>query len=87
MWLELNGNPISPWHDVPLYRNSNNTFVVNFVIEIPRWTAGKIEIKRDELLNPIFHDERIDALQFRENVWLYKAYPFLYGSVTQTQEL
>ncbi|KAF2995507.1 hypothetical protein E8E13_000944 [Curvularia kusanoi] len=86
MWLELNGNPISPWHDVPLYPNANDPSIVNFVVEIPRWTAGKIEIKRDEPLNPIFHDERDDAPRFRENVWPYKAHPFLYGSIPQTWE-
>lgn len=86
MWLELNGDPISPWHDVPLHPTSNDTSVVNFVVEIPRWTAGKIEIKRDEPLNPIFHDERNDAPRFRENVWPYKAHPFLYGSIPQTWE-
>ncbi len=86
MWLELNGNPISPWHDVPLYPNPNDKSVVNFVVEIPRWTAGKIEIKRDEPLNPIFHDEEDNAPRFRENVWPYKAHPFLYGSIPQTWE-
>jgi inorganic pyrophosphatase len=86
MWLELNGNPISPWHDVPLYPNENENSVVNFVVEIPRWTDGKIEIKRDEPLNPIFHDDRDGAPRFTESVWPHKAYPFLYGSIPQTWE-
>ncbi|KAH6625742.1 inorganic pyrophosphatase [Boeremia exigua] len=86
MWLELNGNPISPWHDVPTYPSASDTSVVHFVVEIPRWTAGKVEIKRDEPINPIFHDEMDDAPRFRENVWPYKAHPFLYGSIPQTWE-
>ena len=86
MWLELNGKPISPWHDVPLYPHANDTSIVNFVVEIPRWQDAKIEIKRDEPLNPIFHDDRDGALRFKESVWPYKAYPFLYGSIPQTWE-
>ena len=42
MWLELDGNPISPWHDVPLYPNEKDKAIVNFVVEIPRWTDGKV---------------------------------------------
>lgn len=85
MWLELNGQPISPWHDVPLHPGSDNT-VVNFVVEIPRWQPAKIEIKRTEPLNPIFHDDKNDAPRFKENVWPHKAMPFLYGSIPQTWE-
>lgn len=86
MWLELDGKPISPWHDVPLYPDEKDESIVNFVVEIPRWTDGKIEIKRDEPLNPIFHDEKDGAPRFKESVWPYKAYPFLYGSIPQTWE-
>jgi inorganic pyrophosphatase len=51
VWLERNGDPISFWHDVPLYPDPNNHRIVHFVVEIPRWTNGKIEISRDEPLS------------------------------------
>lgn len=85
MWLELNGQPISPWHDVPIYPGDDKKFV-NFVVEIPRWTDAKIEIKRDEPLNPIFHDEKKGLPRFKESVWPHRAMPFLYGSIAQTWE-
>jgi inorganic pyrophosphatase len=49
--LEKDDCPASFWHDVPLYPTINGTTndqIINFVVEIPRWTDGKIEIKRDE---------------------------------------
>ncbi|KAL3449250.1 inorganic pyrophosphatase [Aspergillus insuetus] len=86
VWLEQNGSPISFWHDVPLYPNETNKQIINFVVEIPRWTDGKIEIKRDEPLNPIFHDDRDGLPRYVESVWPHKSYPFLYGSIPQTWE-
>ncbi|KAH7035869.1 inorganic pyrophosphatase [Microdochium trichocladiopsis] len=56
------------------------------VVEIPRWTDGKIEIKRTEPMNPIFHDDKDDLPRFVESVWPHKSYPFLYGSIPQTWE-
>jgi inorganic pyrophosphatase len=86
IWLELSGNPISFWHDVPLYPEPGKKNIVNFVVEIPRWTDGKIETRRSEPLNPIFHDDKDDAPRFVESVWPHKSYPFLYGSIPQTWE-
>ncbi|KAH7368769.1 inorganic pyrophosphatase [Plectosphaerella cucumerina] len=86
VWLEKDGQPISFWHDVPLYPDESNKRIVNFVVEIPRWEDGKIEIRRQEPLNPIFHDDRNDAPRFVESVWPHKSYPFLYGSIPQTWE-
>ncbi|OQE16333.1 hypothetical protein PENFLA_c028G02188 [Penicillium flavigenum] len=86
VWLEKNGKPISFWHDVPLYLDASNKQIVNFVVEIPRWQDGKIEIKRDEPLNPIFHDDKDGKPRYVESVWPHKSYPFLYGSIPQTWE-
>jgi inorganic pyrophosphatase len=86
VWLEKDGQPISFWHDVPLYPDESNKRIVNFIVEIPRWEDGKIEIRRQEPLNPIFHDDRNDAPRFVESVWPHKSYPFLYGSIPQTWE-
>ncbi|KAL2872487.1 inorganic pyrophosphatase [Aspergillus lucknowensis] len=86
VWLEQNGHPISFWHDVPLYPDECNRQIVNFVVEIPRWEDGKIEIRRQEPLNPIFHDDRNGAPRYVESIFPHKTYPFLYGSIPQTWE-
>lgn len=52
IWLEQNGDPISFWHDIPLYY-SDNSSVVNMYVEIPRWTDAKIETQRNEPLSKI----------------------------------
>lgn len=54
IWLEHKCQPISFWHDVPLYPNASDPSIINVVVEIPRWENGKIEIRRPEPLNPIF---------------------------------
>lgn len=51
MWLEKDGNPISFWHDIPLYPDPEDNSIIHFYTEIPRWTDGKIETKRDEPLS------------------------------------
>ncbi|KAF5006210.1 hypothetical protein FDECE_7369 [Fusarium decemcellulare] len=86
VWLEKDGQPISFWHDIPLYPEKGNKQVVSFIVEIPRWTDGKIETRRDEPLNPIFHDDKKDKPRFVESVWPHKSYPFHYGSIPQTWE-
>ncbi|KAI7161867.1 hypothetical protein KC349_g2533 [Hortaea werneckii] len=86
MWLERDGNPASFWHDIPIYPNESNPSIINFVVEIPRWNSGKIEINREEPLNPIFHDEEDGEPRFVQDIWPYKAYPFIYGSIPRTWE-
>ncbi|KAK2764574.1 hypothetical protein FQN54_009269 [Arachnomyces sp. PD_36] len=86
IWLEKDGDPISFWHDIPLYPNPDDTSIINFYTEIPRWTDGKVETKRDEPLNPIFHDEKDDEPRFVYSVWPHRSYPFNYGSIPQTWE-
>ncbi|KAH7149117.1 inorganic pyrophosphatase [Dactylonectria estremocensis] len=86
MWLEKNGQPISFWHDIPLYPNKKNNRVVSFVVEIPRWTDGIVELRRDEPLNPIFHEAKESLPRFMESIWPHKSYPFHYGSIPQTWE-
>ena len=43
---------VSPFHDIPLYANKTEG-IFNMVVEIPRWTNAKLEISKDEFLNPI----------------------------------
>jgi inorganic pyrophosphatase len=42
-FIEKDGTPVSPFHDVPLYANEQQT-VLNMVVEIPRWTNAKLEV-------------------------------------------
>lgn len=86
VWLEKNGDPISFWHDIPLYPDPEDKSIIHYYTEIPRWDDAKIETKRDEPLNPIFHDEKDDAPRFVYSVWPHKTYPFNYGSIPQTWE-
>jgi inorganic pyrophosphatase len=43
IYIEKDGVPISPFHDIPLYANEQQT-VLNMIVEIPRWTNGKLEV-------------------------------------------
>ena len=42
-FIEKNGTPVSPFHDIPLYANEQQT-VLNMVVEIPRWSNAKLEV-------------------------------------------
>lgn len=43
IYIEKDGVPISPFHDIPLYANEQQT-ILNMIVEIPRWTNGKLEV-------------------------------------------
>jgi hypothetical protein len=43
-FIERDGQPMSPFHDVPLYANEQQT-VLNMIVEIPRWTNAKLEVR------------------------------------------
>jgi len=43
IYIEKDGVPVSPFHDIPLYANEQQT-ILNMVVEIPRWTNGKMEV-------------------------------------------
>lgn len=43
VYLEKDGVPVSPFHDIPLYANDEQT-VLNMIVEIPRWTNAKQEV-------------------------------------------
>lgn len=43
VYIEKDGVPISPFHDVPLYANEQQG-ILNMVVEIPRWTNAKQEV-------------------------------------------
>ncbi|KAI0443319.1 inorganic pyrophosphatase [Xylaria telfairii] len=85
VYLEKDGVPISPFHDIPLYANQEQT-ILNMVVEIPRWTNAKLEISKDELLNPIKQDVKKGKLRFVRNCFPHKGYLWNYGAFPQTWE-
>ncbi len=48
VYVEQDGVPISPFHDIPLYANKEKT-ILNMVVEIPRWTNAKQEVRGSSL--------------------------------------
>lgn len=44
IYIEKDGIPVSAFHDVPLYANEQQT-ILNMIVEIPRWTNAKMEVK------------------------------------------
>lgn len=79
------GKVISPFHDVPLWVNKEKG-IVNMVVEIPRWTNAKLEICKDELMNPIKQDVKKEKLRFVKNVFPHHGYLWNYGAIPQTWE-
>lgn len=43
VYIEKDGVPVSPFHDIPLYANEQEG-ILNMVVEIPRWTNAKQEV-------------------------------------------
>ncbi|KAK3329010.1 inorganic pyrophosphatase [Apodospora peruviana] len=85
VYIEKDGVPVSPFHDIPLYANAEQT-ILNMVVEIPRWTNAKQEISKDELLNPIKQDTKKGKLRFVRNCFPHKGYLWNYGAFPQTWE-
>jgi inorganic pyrophosphatase len=72
--------PISPFHDIPLWIDKSKR-IANMVVEIPRGTQAKLEINKDEFLNPIKQDVKNGKLRY-----VALKYPFNYGALPQTWE-
>ncbi|KAI0204738.1 inorganic pyrophosphatase [Astrocystis sublimbata] len=85
VYIEQDGVPLSPFHDIPLYANKERT-ILNMIVEIPRWTNAKLEISKDELLNPIKQDIKKGKLRFVRNCFPHKGYLWNYGALPQTWE-
>lgn len=56
------------------------------VVEIPRWSNAKMEICKEELLNPIKQDVKKGKLRYVNNVFPHKGYIWNYGALPQTYE-
>ncbi|GBB93576.1 hypothetical protein RclHR1_00220010 [Rhizophagus clarus] len=85
LFIERNGQVISPWHDIPLFANENKS-VLNFIVEIPRWTNAKMEISKEEQLNPIKQDVKKGKLRYVRNCFPHHGYIWNYGAFPQTWE-
>jgi hypothetical protein len=44
VYIEKDGVPVSPFHDIPLYANQQQT-ILNMIVEVPRWTNAKMEVR------------------------------------------
>jgi len=77
--------PISPFHDIPTYADEA-TQLCNMVVEIPRWTNPKMEISREDPLNPIKQDMKKGKLRFVANSFPHHGYIWNYGAIPQTWE-
>lgn len=76
---------ISPFHDIPLHANSEKT-IFNMVVEVPRWTNAKMEISKDDRLNPIKQDVKKGKLRYVDNCFPHHGYIWNYGALPQTWE-
>ena len=83
---DAQGRVVSPFHDIPLHPDAGDRTVVNFVVEIPRWSNAKLEISKEELMNPVRQDVKKGALRFVHNVFPHTGYPWNYGALPQTWE-
>ncbi|KAJ6216799.1 hypothetical protein RDWZM_007956 [Blomia tropicalis] len=82
---DATGQPISPWHDIPLFSDQSKK-IYNMVVEIPRWSNAKMEIATAEPLNPIKQDVKKGALRYVRNPFPHKGYIWNYGAFPQTWE-
>ncbi|EDO34593.1 predicted protein [Nematostella vectensis] len=79
------GQAVSPFHDIPLFANSEKT-ILNMIVEIPRWTNAKMEICTKEALNPIKQDVKKGKVRFVNHCFPYHGYIWNYGALPQTWE-
>ncbi|KAH3663827.1 hypothetical protein OGAPHI_005230 [Ogataea philodendri] len=85
VYLEKDGKVISPFHDIPLYADETKQ-VLNMVVEVPRWTNAKLEISKEQKLNPIIQDTKKGKLRFVRNCFPHHGYIHNYGAFPQTWE-
>jgi len=85
VYTELNGQVVSPFHDIPLFADENNG-ILNMVVEVPRWTNAKMEISKEEPFNPIKQDIKKGRLRFVRNCFPHHGYIWNYGAFPQTWE-
>ncbi|CAG7854190.1 Inorganic pyrophosphatase; AltName: Full=Pyrophosphate phospho-hydrolase; Short=PPase [Serendipita indica DSM 11827] len=85
VFVEQNGQVVSPFHDIPLFADRNNG-ILNMVVEVPRWTNAKMEISKEEPFNPIKQDIKRGKLRYVRNCFPHHGYIWNYGAFPQTWE-
>ncbi|CDK27291.1 unnamed protein product [Kuraishia capsulata CBS 1993] len=85
VYIEKDGKPVSPFHDIPLYADESKQ-VLNMIVEVPRWTNAKLEISKEITLNPIIQDTKKGKLRFVRNCFPHHGYIHNYGAFPQTWE-
>jgi inorganic pyrophosphatase len=56
------------------------------IVEVPRWTNAKMEISKEDALNPIKQDTKKGKLRFVRNCFPHHGYIWNYGALPQTWE-
>jgi len=86
VYIENNkGELVSPFHDIPLFADEAKG-ILNFVVEIPRWSNAKLEITKGSAFNPIKQDVKKGQLRFVKNCFPHHGYIWNYGALPQTWE-
>lgn len=85
VYIEEEGNVVSPFHDIPLFADATNG-ILNMIVEIPRWTNAKMEISKEESFNPIKQDTKRGKLRYVRNCFPHHGYIWNYGAFPQTWE-
>lgn len=86
VFIEQNGNVVSPFHDIPLFADQGNG-IFNMIVEVPRWTNAKMEISKEEPFNPIKQDVKKGKLRFVRNCFPHHGYIWNYGAFPQVRSL
>ncbi|KAJ2777198.1 Inorganic pyrophosphatase [Coemansia javaensis] len=85
VFVEKDGKVVSPFHDIPLFADEANG-IYNMVVEIPRWTNAKLEISKEDALNPIKQDTKKGKLRYVRNAFPHHGYIWNYGALPRTWE-
>ncbi|KAG8963394.1 Inorganic pyrophosphatase [Tulasnella sp. 419] len=86
VFFEQDGVPVSPFHDIPLFADQN-AGILNMVVEVPRWTNAKMEISKEEPLNPIKQDIKKGRLRYVRNCFPHHGYIWNYGAFPQVRQI
>jgi inorganic pyrophosphatase len=78
-FTDMDGNVISPWHDIQLQTGTDG--IVNAVFEIPKMTKPKMEVATKEPMNPISQDIKNGELREYHGPIFWN-----YGMLPQTWE-
>lgn len=86
VYIEQNGQVVSPFHDIPLFADQSNG-ILNMIVEVPRWTNAKMEISKEESFNPIKQDIKKGRLRYVRNCFPHHGYIWNYGAFPQVSQL